>query len=82
MLTKAIHEKLVDERTSSLFQGMSEVLYYTDGKYLPFSILKRPFLVRNAARENALSAAMKFRGAQKKAQIFFPSLGTPVKKKL
>ncbi|CAG5107758.1 Oidioi.mRNA.OKI2018_I69.chr1.g3475.t1.cds [Oikopleura dioica] len=68
MLTKSIHDKLVDERTRSLFQGMSEVLYYTD--------------VRNQARNNALSAAMKFKGAHKNAQIFFPSVGTPVKKNL
>ncbi|CBY21961.1 unnamed protein product [Oikopleura dioica] len=65
-LTKTIHEKMNNERTSLLFQGMSEVLYYTD--------------IRNNSQNDQLTAAMKFRGAGKNARIFFPSLGTPVKK--
>ena len=30
-LTKSFHEKIDNERMAGLFQGMSEVLYYTDG---------------------------------------------------
>ncbi|CBY16419.1 unnamed protein product, partial [Oikopleura dioica] len=36
-LTKTIHEKMNNERTSLLFQGMSEVLYYTDNSSPGFS---------------------------------------------
>ena len=78
-LTKTIHEKIDNERIGFLFQGMSEVLYYTDSKFLTLSCFKI-FLVRNESRKFQLTAAMKFKGANKNAQIFFPSLGTPVKK--
>ena len=77
-LTKSIHEKIDNERMGLLFQGMSEVLYYTDSNdKLRFTC--EYFLVRNDSRNDQLTAAMKFRGAGKNQRFFFPSLSTPKK---